>query len=394
MAKIYKTEKLQGDSFYQYWVVVYRDAEGKRRTKNFKYESEAKKFARKISIDIDPPERMSAETFGAVAEDFAADCLKGRLGRSPLEPTTVQNYRRYLRQYVYEHVGKHRIQAIDYDAGMALREKILDSAPSRITAQNAFKVFKSVMNYAMEKRLIKTNPVSALNVKTDGRERKRGTITFSPDEVGKLIEFAEKLRVSGDQVTSARWRVFSPFIQVAAFCGLRASEIRGLTLDSVNFTRRTISVLGKVDRHGELSRAKSKSAYRTVPVPNETLELIRDLLADNNSKWIFSSESGGPLDHQNFLKRAWKPLKQLAGVRDIEFHSLRHFYASCLISKAATLKELQMMMGHSDPAFTLRVYGHLFEVDDEKRHAMVDEITKLVGFDSNRFSNWRRTQII
>ena len=42
-------------------------------------------------------------------------------------------------------------------------------------------------------------------------------------------------------------------------------------------------------------------------------------------------------------------------------HALRHFYASTLLARAVSIKELADYLGHSDPGFTLRTYVHLMD---------------------------------
>jgi site-specific recombinase XerD len=48
-------------------------------------------------------------------------------------------------------------------------------------------------------------------------------------------------------------------------------------------------------------------------------------------------------------------------MRRIRPHDLRHSAASLLIAQGAQAKAIQEMLGHSSVAFTLQVYGHLFE---------------------------------
>jgi integrase len=44
-------------------------------------------------------------------------------------------------------------------------------------------------------------------------------------------------------------------------------------------------------------------------------------------------------------------------------HVLRHSAAALLISAGAREKAVQQMLGHRSAAFTLTVYGHLFDAD-------------------------------
>ncbi|MFD5174235.1 tyrosine-type recombinase/integrase [Nocardia sp. NPDC058379] len=52
---------------------------------------------------------------------------------------------------------------------------------------------------------------------------------------------------------------------------------------------------------------------------------------------------------------------------------LRHLYASKLLSRGVSVKELADYLGHEDPGFTLRVYTHLLSSSHERARQAVDE---------------------
>jgi integrase-like protein len=80
---------------------------------------------------------------------------------------------------------------------------------------------------------------------------------------------------------------------------------------------------------------------------------------------MFPSPEGSITQHDNMMKRVFVPTLKRAGLRQVSFHSLRHSNASIRIKKDQNLKYLSKQMGHSSVAFTLDVYGHLFEDDQE-----------------------------
>jgi integrase len=48
-----------------------------------------------------------------------------------------------------------------------------------------------------------------------------------------------------------------------------------------------------------------------------------------------------------------------AGIPHMHFHDLRHSAATILLAMGVNIKVIQELLGHSDIAITLRVYGHL-----------------------------------
>ena len=67
-------------------------------------------------------------------------------------------------------------------------------------------------------------------------------------------------------------------------------------------------------------------------------------------------------------------LGNIAHVRqlDVDTHALRHFYASALISGGASVKVVQMRLGHGSAVVTLDTYGHLWPDDDHLTRAAMD----------------------
>lgn len=66
-------------------------------------------------------------------------------------------------------------------------------------------------------------------------------------------------------------------------------------------------------------------------------------------------------------QQAWQDAQALPHFQDlldvkyVSFHDLRHTFASMMIAAGITAPELAVLLGHSDPAFTMRTYVHEFE---------------------------------
>ena len=51
-----------------------------------------------------------------------------------------------------------------------------------------------------------------------------------------------------------------------------------------------------------------------------------------------------------------------------KFHDLRHSFATIMVASGADIKTVSVLLGHADPAMTLRVYADCLE--DSKRAQM------------------------
>ncbi len=68
------------------------------------------------------------------------------------------------------------------------------------------------------------------------------------------------------------------------------------------------------------------------------------------------------------------PPPKPAALPDRRFHDLRHTAATLLLSRGVNIKLVSEMLGHSDIAFTLIIYGHLLPHTHEQAAVVIDEI--------------------
>ncbi len=78
---------------------------------------------------------------------------------------------------------------------------------------------------------------------------------------------------------------------------------------------------------------------------------------------VFTSPEGAALRHSTFRSRYWLPALHRAGVPQVGLHVLRHSAAAAMIQAGASPKAVQTILGHASAAFTLTVYGHIFDAD-------------------------------
>jgi integrase len=99
---------------------------------------------------------------------------------------------------------------------------------------------------------------------------------------------------------------------------------------------------------------------------------------------------GQHIKARSYSETIWKPALVKAGLipepaRDARgrcryvttrkegIHQLRHYYASVMLAGGVSIKELAEYLGHSDPAFTLRVYAHMLPCSHDRARAVIDE---------------------
>lgn len=176
---------------------------------------------------------------------------------------------------------------------------------------------------------------------------------------------------------------YQALVVLAAGTGLRQGECFGLTVDRVDFLRRTITV----DRQlilpatgpPQFGPPKTAASVRTVPLP----KVVRESLAAHLERWptdsdalIFTNERCCPL-RRNRFGEIWRATVSRANLNGLRFHDLRHFYASLLIRHGESVKVVQARLGHASASETLDTYSHLWPDNAERTRAAVDSILRL-----------------
>ena len=175
---------------------------------------------------------------------------------------------------------------------------------------------------------------------------------LSPKEIDRMLKV---FPASGKDPLTFRNRTI---LEVMYACGLRVSELAGLTLSGFLADQNILRVTGKGDRE------------RIVPIGRTARSLLHrymdeirpQLVKRDNELTMFLSKRGRKLDRE----RIWAIVKEaaaMAGIqKNIHPHTLRHSFASHLLENGADLRIIQEMLGHADIS-TTQIYTHV----DEKR---------------------------
>ncbi|MFZ2177642.1 MAG: site-specific integrase [Rhodococcus sp. (in: high G+C Gram-positive bacteria)] len=221
----------------------------------------------------------------------------------------------------------------------------------------------AVFNDAVAQGQLPRNPVTSVRRKGTTNQAVEPHQVLKIDQVRALIDAAEE--------------PFATMIELGATSGLRAGEIAGLRVRSVDFDRRVLDVTEQADGHHKAfgwRPLKSEKSRRTIPLPDSTLDVLRAHIErhDYGSHTpLFRAGQGGQWSSAHIAK-LWRAVAVDAGVRGHSWHSLRHFFASALIASGASVTTVQNRLGHASPMVTLAVYSHLWPGEDEKTRAVFD----------------------
>jgi len=160
--------------------------------------------------------------------------------------------------------------------------------------------------------------------------------------------------------------------------GLRQGEASGLSVDRVDFLRRTLRVDRQlVDRNVEepvLTPPKTASSNRTVPLADFVVEALSVHLAHfkrEPGQLVLLDPDGLPVASGRFGHQ-WRRAVKAAGAPGLRYHDLRHTYASTLLSRGVSIKAVADWLGHASPTTTLSTYAHVMPADDDVARGVLD----------------------
>jgi len=168
---------------------------------------------------------------------------------------------------------------------------------------------------------------------------------FSVDDMFRLLQLPQ-----GESFLPVRDRAL---LELFYSCGLRISELVGLTLENTNLKSRTIKVLGKGGKE------------RLLPLGRQCVDALKTYLNARMDKTrkpgtdqLFLNHRGAGITVRGVRKVVDKYIKQGNFAGGVSPHSIRHSFATHLLEGGADLRSIQELLGHSSLSTTQK-YTHL-----------------------------------
>lgn len=158
-------------------------------------------------------------------------------------------------------------------------------------------------------------------------------------------------------------------ILLSLYAGLRIGEVCALKWSDINFGEKTIHIKDTVSRIAivteefaqtktklQINDAKTYSSNRIIPIPEILYKLLLQF-RNSDSAFILKGSSYPYVDPRTLQYAFHKTLKE-CGLRDINYHTLRHTFATRCIESGMDVKSLSEILGHSNVNITLNTYVH------------------------------------
>ena len=369
------------------WSAAYTDGSGIRRTKQFAKKSAGEAWLIETCHDV----ARGVHTPGSVSpkvKDAAALWIK-RCNEKQLEAMTIKGYEEHIDLHIVPFIGAKKLSDLTVPAVNAFADQLRDAGRSAEMIKRVVRSLGAIFKEARRRGLSNVAPTVGLDLDLPERDDPRPVIPTKPELQAIIAAAAER--------KSRLWRAL---VLVAIFCGLRASELRGLRWADIDFEARLIKLTQRADASHKVGKLKSKMAYRSLRLSSLVLNALKEwklACPKGDLDLVFPNGVGKVESYANLIEHGFGPIQIAAGVvaqKAVEedglpkviligkygLHALRHACASLWIEQGYNPKQIQALMGHSSIKVTFDTYGHLFaDAEADQRAAEGVELRLLGG---------------
>lgn len=218
----------------------------------------------------------------------------------------------------------------------------------------------AIFNHAVKFYQLSYNPCKGAGFM--GKSKSGNMGIWSQDEMEQFLEAVKD----------------KPVIYYAFFLmywtGLRVGELLALNINDIDLEAGVLSVtksLNRVKSEDIISEPKTQRSIRKIHLPKFVVEKIREyinmLYGRTGSDRLFTVT-------KSHLEKEIKRGAELAGLKKIRVHDLRHSHASLLISKGVDIATISNRLGHEKISTTLNTYSHMFESSAAGVANMLDDL--------------------
>ncbi len=222
---------------------------------------------------------------------------------------------------------------------------------SAASANMLLSVLNLAFEYACDMDYIEENPCLRVR-RTKAETKKADSFTVGEQRAieSEIVESDDK-RLHG--------------IILCLYTGLRIGELLGLTWNDVDFVKGVIIITKTVYREKDengvwklcVGTPKTKASERVIPLPEYITNMLRQDYLTARTPYIVENKKGERMSIRSY-QYLFEKLTEHAGVRKLNFHALRHTFATRAIECGMDVKTVADIMGHKNASVTLNRYAH------------------------------------
>lgn len=316
---------------------------------------EAARLLGKVAGGIDPTDTKiagkEAPTIADLADKYLAEHAEVKK-----KSCSVQEDRRMLKQFILPALGHLKVSNVNRQDVTRLHHSLRDTP---YQGNRVLALLSKMFNLA-EKWGFRPDGSNPCRHVDKFKEKKRERY-LSADELSRLGNTLARIESEGSELPSVLTA-----IRLLILTGARLSEILELKWDYVDQER------------GLLALPDSKTGAKLIPLGRAAIEVLENAPRLAGNPYVCPGVNPG--SHLVGLPKAWRRIRNDAGLKDVRLHDLRHSFASVAAASGHGLPVIGALLGHKEAATTAR-YAHL--ANNPLRES-ADQITSQIVSAMNR----------
>lgn len=287
-----------------------------------------------------------------------------RVVRGNVRQSTYMAYHGYIVNHLQESVGQVVLKDLRTEQLQAVVQALQDKGLAVKTVRSIMLVLRSALRCAVEYEYIPKNPCDRVRLP----QLVEKDITVFDAKVQRRLE---KTIAKSDDARNYG-------VLVCLYTGIRIGELCGLRWDCIDFKQKIMEIKNSLNRvktyDGSVKKTaiaelppKTKKSRRVIPLPAFLCDVLNAMKKSSNSDYVISMKSGKAVEPRA-MQVVYSRLLKNAKIPYVNFHTLRHTFATRAIESGADVKTVSEILGHSNTMITVNRYAHsLFE---QKRKLM------------------------
>lgn len=257
--------------------------------------------------------------------------------------STFVKYETIINNHIIPELGKINVSMLTAKRISEFTDKLIGSFATA-TVNNILIVLEMGFDYAEEEYNIKCPKISLL------KQSKQEMRVLSRSEQQTLIRYIR----NNDNC-------FSFGILFALFTGIRIGELCALQWDDIKDNKINISkTMQRIKNEDGISTVmitepKTDKSNRFIPVPPAIYELIEKY---RKPKGYVIRQANDKFIEPRLLQKKFGEITSACGLENVNFHALRHTFATRCIESGFDVKTLSEILGHTNVRTTMDRYVH------------------------------------
>ena len=305
-----------------------------------------------VSVCISDSVKQSSDTFASVSREWLNNL------KPQLKPSSIAKYTNILESYLVAEYGTCQVHTIrrsdivNYSRTLLTSGGVKGTGLSPKTVNSIISVMKNVLEYATNEKNFVIADIKDVSVK-------------QPQKPLRILSISEQQKFSEylcDNLSPCNLGIL-----LCLYTGLRIGEICALTWKDVFFDEQCLYVhqtMQRVQKQEEgvkktevlIIPPKSDCSIRKIPIPDEMLVLLKSTRKTEDAFLLTGVEDNymEPRCMENHFKAAVKQ----CNITNVNFHALRHTFATRCVELGFDMKSLSEILGHASVNITLNRYVH------------------------------------